>query len=456
MSDVRTIETPAQTLPVSGEYDVAVAGAGPAGMAAAVAAAREGARTVIVDPEAFPGGTATAALLWGFMGSPNGRILDEALQRLDRAGGVDGRFPRATRYDVELMKLVYLEMLREAGAARMFRTWVEGPWLEDGRVRGLIVCNRGGRAAVLAKTVVDATGDAAVAAAAGAPFDKGDPEDGHMQHVSLRWELSGVPLTRYQTHDLNEKLLRELVDVPEDFSWEALQQVAAEARERGEITVPEGEIDPHADTFPFRHNGTMAVGQISLYHVDATDPARVNQAMEETFLAAHRIVDFCRKHLPGFENVRVAKTPSLLGIRETRRVRGEYIITEDDVREGRKFEDAVARSRNGMGGHDAPYGPRLEERTAEHARSRSVPKGDWFEVPYRALVPREVRGLLVAGRCISIQRRAQSAIRLMSTCSCTGEAAGVASALAVETETPPERLDGRDVRRRLLAAGADL
>ena len=451
-----TTEAPAERLPVLGEFDVAVAGAGPAGVAAAVCAAREGARTLIVDPLAFPGGTATGSLLWGFMGSPNGHMLDEVIQRLDRAGGVDARFPKATRYDVEALKVVYLAMLREAGVARRFKTWVEKPWMEDGRVAGLILCGRNGRSVARAKVVVDATGDAAVAAAAGAACQKGDPEDGHMQHVSFRWEVAGVPLTRYETHALSEKDLAKL-DAPPDFSWEELQQHAAEARERGEILVPEGEIDPHADTFPFRHNGTMAIGQFSLYDVDATDADRVNRAMEECLLAARSVLDFCRKRLPGFRNARFARVPSLLGIRETRRIVGRYVLTADDVREGRKPEDGIARSKTGLGGfHDAPYCPRLEDKTPEYQEPRRVRSADGFEIPYRALVPRDVGGLLVAGRCISTERLSQGAIRLMSTCSCTGEAAGVAAAMAAREGLAPADLDGRLVRQRMTEIGCDL
>lgn len=452
---MRTVETPAERLPLIGEYDVAVAGAGPAGVAAAVAAAREGAQALLVDPLAFPGGTATGALLWGFMGFPTGRLLDETFHRLDGIGGIEGRLSKGTRYDVELLKAVYLEMLRDAGVARRFHTWVEKPWMEDGRLAGLVLCGRGGRTVARAKAVVDATGDAAVAAGAGAACEKGDPEDGHMQHVSFRWEVVGTPLSRYETHDLSERSLGKLGASP-GFSWQEIQRRAAEARERGEIVVPEGQIDPHADTFPFRHNGTMAVGQFSLFGVDATDADRVNRAMEDGLLAAKSVLAFCRKHLPGFENARFAKAPGLLGIRETRRAMGRYVLTSDDVREGRKFPDAVARCANSMGLHDAPYHPRLEDKTPEYKKGLSIQSSKWFEIPYRALIPREVSGLLTAGRCISTDRLANGAIRLMATCSCTGEAAGVAAAMAVALQKSPGSLDGCEVRKRLIKLGCEL
>jgi len=439
-----------------GDWDVAVAGAGPAGIAAAVMAAREGARTVLVDPLAFPGGNATGALLWGFMGRPNGKVLDEVIQRLDALGGVEGRWPKATRYNVEALKLVYVNMLREENVDRFFQTWAEGPLVEDRRARGLVVCNRDGRSVLRSRVVVDATGDAAVAAAGGAPFEKGDPTDGHMQHVSFRWELSGTPLSRYETHALSQKDLARL-GAPPDFSWGELRERAAEARARGEITAPEGLIDPHEDTFPFRHNGTLAAGQISLYHVDATDAARVNRAMEECLIAARQVTDFCRKHLPGFANARVAKTPCLLGVRETRRIVGQYVLTAEDEHQGRRFGDGVARSCNGMGQHDAPYGPRLEERREERYKARQestrVP-GEGFEIPLRSLIPSEPAGMLAAGRCISTERLAQGGIRLMSTCSCTGEAAGVAAAAAARVGVSPHELDGPGLRCRIEELGA--
>jgi len=437
MPDSETVRIPERTIPVRGEYDVIVAGGGPAGIAAATAAAREGARTLLVEQLAFLGGMASAGLIRTFMDTPGGKVFNDIVRDLTHLGAAHALPNGRIQFDGEAFKAVALKALRRAGADVLLMTCVEGAYLQDGRPAGLVILNKGGPCVVRARVLIDATGDGDVAASAGADYEKGDPGHGRMQHVSFKYRIDGVDPARGET--VAQHLDR-------------LRRAAAEARGRGELVAPCDLEIPPADHFPFYADGRLDTGQLSIRNVDGTDPAAVSRTLQECLLAAHQVAQFCRKHVPGFEKCRVSRTQALLGVRETRRIMGRYILTADDVVSARKFEDGIARACFFLDLHDSPFPPAMPL-THDYKKETRPPEGDWYEIPYRCLVPKRIEGLLTAGRCISSDRVANGSLRVMPTCMFTGEAAGTAAALAVRNGVLPHDLEGALVRQALAGRG---
>jgi hypothetical protein len=219
------------------------------------------------------------------------------------------------------------------------------------------------------------------------------------------------------------------------------------AHREGRLHPPEGVYRPVAESFPYHlPEGQWALAKWEIEGVDPTDPVAVSHTLTECQLAALEVVLFCREHLPGFEGCRIARFPSLLGTRESRRIVGEYVLTGEDVLAGRKFADGIASAYFFMDLHDSPPGITTAQFTNEYVMANRPPKGDWYEIPYRCLVPAQVQGLLVAGRCISSDREANGSLRVMPTCMFTGEAAGTGAAIAISEGMLPHEVDGRWVR----------
>ncbi|MBT4816849.1 MAG: FAD-dependent oxidoreductase, partial [Lentisphaerae bacterium] len=195
-------------------------------------------------------------------------------------------------------------------------------------------------------------------------------------------------------------------------------------------------------------SGQLVVTGWEIDGVDPSDPAEVSRCLCECQLAALEVLAFCREHVPGYEHCRIERLPSLLGTRESRRIVGEYILTGDDVVAGRKFADGIARCCFFVDLHDSPPGISIPF-PMDYKRATMPPPDDWYEIPYRCLIPSGVSGLLVAGRCISCDRPAQGSMRLQPTCMYLGEAAGIGAGIAVSENRPPEQADGPAVRREI-------
>jgi FAD dependent oxidoreductase len=430
-----------ENVPILDGYDVVVCGAGSAGLGAAVAAARAGARTLLVEQLGHLGGMATSANIGCFCDSPAGPVyaeLIERLQSLDAGHWVPkppryhapGRMP----YHGETLKLVAMDMVHGAGADVMLTTVVDSPYMLDSAVAGVFVANKGGRALVKANVVIDATADADVAAGAGAEVMKGDPDDGRLQHVNFRFTLDNVDIELFKR------------DGPARDELIAMLQ---EAHKDGRIRVPANIFRPHPKTFPWDTlSEELSTGYFEIEHVDASDPIAVNRTLCECHLATLDIIRFCRENLPGYEKCRVNPIQSILGTRESRRIMGGYVLAGADVINAHKFDDGIARASFWIDHHDSPPGITMPH-TIEHIVSTRPAEGDWYEIPYRCLVPKGVRGLLVAGRCISCDRDAQASMRIMPTCMYTGTAAGIAAAMAGNMGVRPDELDGREVRRQI-------
>jgi len=443
-------------LPLDDSWDVAVVGGGPAGCAAATAAAREGARTLLLEATGALGGMGTSGLVPWFCGYGDGeKIIARGLAERVRQGLADG-MPHlkaamnknpltAPAIDPELLKRIYDEIVAEAGAQAIFHSQLcSVEMTDDGDVEALVVADKAGLRAYRAKVYVDCTGDGDLAAQAGAQFEKGD-ESGGMQPATHCFVITNV----------DEAALAKGPRIhfydPDSPVWPAVRS------EKYPLIVElhscNMKIGPGAFGFNTGH----------VFGVDNTDPASTSKALIQGRQMAAQYRDAFAECHPAFADSFLAATGSLLGVRETRRIMGDYVLTVDDYLARRSFPDEICRNAYGIDVH------RSKEECLELAK-KSIPElkewnrkttrhlgaGESFGVPYRCLTPAGLRNVLVAGRCISTDRQTNGSVRIMACCLNTGEAAGLAAALAAAGSCDVRAVDVREVRDGLRAAGAYL
>jgi ribulose 1,5-bisphosphate synthetase/thiazole synthase len=425
------------TTPVVESYDVIVAGGGPSGVTAALAAARLGARTAIVERSGCLGGTATSGMVAQWLGFYNrdtrvvGGIAYELAERVIALGGSNGfdRYVLAEAsasplplinfpFNPEILKIAYDEVVREASADVLFHTAVVRPLIGNRAVEGVIVENVSGRQALRAKTVVDATGDAAVAAASGVPC-VGEELGGGRQPCTLVFRMSNVNVARFRALPRAEKRAIALEGVAQGrIFWESL-------------------------SFCSTPGGIDAICLMSrIPDIDALDARQLSEAEAIGRRQVRSIADFLRARIPGFENAILAGIAARLGVRETRRIVGQYTLSEGDINSGKRFADAIALGAGPMDVHPATTG--IAVWFPEHP----------FEIPLRCLLPGAVERLVVAGRAISADREANGGSRHMGTAMCLGEAAGVYAALRARDEVELGNFRADVVRRVLRERGA--
>jgi hypothetical protein len=291
------------------------------------------------------------------------------------------------------------------------------------------VASKSGLEALRAGIVIDTTGDGDVAARAGAPYGKGRTEDGLLQPVSLFFRVGNVDDGAVQAY---------MDEHPDDICF---RDIVREAKEKGEFS--------HAKDwftmFLLPRPGEWWANVSRVHGVDATDADQLTQAEIEGHRQVMYLVDFMRKRLPGFQNCYLLDTGTQIGVRETRRIMGEYVLTAEDVFGARRFEDAIARVSFPIDIHDPTGGGGFFEGPRD---------GPYYTIPYRCLVPLKVDNLLVAGRCISATHEAHGSLRVMPPCFATGQAAGTAAALALEMDTSPRKVDTVLLRESLAQQGA--
>jgi len=465
----RTITEPSRDIPVAGQAEVLVAGGGVAGIAAALAAARNGANTLLVERGAFLGGTATSALMHVFYTpySSTRGILREICDRLAARSAAE--LGELIPFDPEAFKYVAMEMLAEGGVRFLLHSYISRVLINDGQVRGLVVENKSGRQAILARVIVDATGDGYVSALAGAPFEIGRSSDGKTRPMTLLFRMGGVS---------TETLKQYVRDHPEEFTTDpnttsvdagfrsfrifGFFGLVDAARERGEI-----DSDCHwvrVEGLDERR-GMVLINSTNVYS-SGVDATALTNAELSGRRQVHQLEAFLRKYVPGFAGAYLVEVGGSIGVRETRRILGDYVLTEEDVVEDRHFADVVAldwerHSRRARGGGIDPHivgGHSPDGQTAHRPVGANRPSPAPLiavRVPYRCLVVRGVEGLLVAGRCISATHEAQGYTRNQGCCIATGQAAGIAAALACRQDTTPRRLSARAVQERLAASGVD-
>lgn len=448
----------ARSLPMDDGWDVAVIGGGPAGCAAAIAAAREGARTLLVEAESMLGGMGTAGLVPWFCGYGDGKrmvargIAEIIRLRLAQEMPHIRRFKQlhpdqelAPAIDPEALKRIYDDLVLTSGVEVLFHTQVCGVEMADSNhIEALLLSSKAGLQAIQAKIYIDATGDGDVAAWAGAEFEQGDAK-GDLQPATLCFLISNI----------DEEALangpRIHINDPESPTWKA-----ARSDKYPLIDEPRWcNIKIAAGTLGFN------VGHV--YDVDNTIPRSTTKALFKGRQIARQYHEAFKEFHPAFRNSVLVTTAPLMGIRETRRIIGEYYLTGDDYRQRRSFDDEICRSAYGIDIHGSRESAKkavdmtIEEIQARNARIvQPLKPGESFGVPYRCLLPKGLHNCLVTGRCISSDREANGSIRIMACCLNTGEAAGCAAGLSCKAGTSIREVESKTLRTRLRDRGAYL
>jgi hypothetical protein len=431
-------------------------------MGAALGAAAAGVRVVLAERYGFLGGNATAALVMPMMSfhtqSPEpeergsaglvptdhgvGRpviagALAVLLERLVRAGGAIPPSPGTgyvVPFDPEVFKLVALDLLDEAGVEFLFHALATDV-MTHRQAEAVVFETKSGPVVVRAKVVVDCTGDADVAALAGASFEVGRDKDGLVQPMTLMFRMTEFHRAGF------EEFVREH---PKQWRgvhglWELVERATA----AGELQLPREDML----FFGTPHDREISVNSTRVTRVLGTDVWDLTYAEWKTRQQMRQIVSFLRRYVPGFADAYVVQSGVNVGVRESRRIVGDYTLTMEDVLEARRFEDGVAR---------CSYPIDIHNPDGRGTILKRLPPGEAYDIPLRCLLPKDVEMLLVAGRCISGTHEAHSSYRVMPTAMATGQAAGVCGAIAAKSRKPPRQISPSEVQQELLAQGADL
>src|SRR5580698_3120137 len=441
--------------------DVLVVGGGNAGCAAAIAAARHGARTRLLERYGFLGGTATAAMVgpWMTFHSGNDRIVggiaQEMVERLMSKGGSPGHVSDSSDYvatitpfDPEIHKALLFEMMQEAGVELVLHAYFVSSHSRGDTVTGVEMQTVGGVRAYDAHIVIDATADALVAASAGVPTQQGD-DRGRVQPATLMFRLSHVDLEalaaylREHPEELRSSLAPSQITAPALTAVAGLYSLWKRAQEDGLVQIPRELVSFFISPYP----DEVTVNMTRVVEVDPLDPDELTRAEVESRLQAMQLFEFFRQRVPGFANARIAATGTQVGIRESRRIVGRYTLNREDVLHARRFDDAVARS---------AYPIDLHNPSGSGTTTHRLAAGESYEIPYRCLLPVNREQLLVAGRCISTTHEALASTRLTPTVMTLGQAAGTAAALAIARRVRVAEIDPVQLRAQLVADGVPL
>ena len=444
--------------------DVVVVGGGPAGMCAAIAAAREGVRVILIEQGGFCGGMATKGLVGPFMTCYDAKgetmiirgLFKEIVERMVARGfaihpaQVHGGtaftswikigHEHVTPFEPEGLKIIIDEMLTEAGVKILYHTDFIHPVLDNNTISGILVSSKRGLEIIEATVVIDCTGDGDVAYRSGVPYEMGNQELNLIQPATMFFHISNVDPDAVEADiqaNIHNFYRKDGVNY-RSFHWRVTQ-----ARENGDWDLNRVSIG----MFRMPKPDEWCVNTSRIMGVNSTDNESLTNAELIGRQQVYKILHFLQKYVPGCENARIKSIASHIGIRESRHIQGDYRLTAEDLLNSKVPEDSILLAANSVDVHGR-FGPTSNE---------YVPiKGKYYGVPYRCLIPKGIEQLLIAGRCVSADSTAAGAIRVMPPCMGMGEAAGVAAALSVKEGITVRRIDVQNLRKVLKDRGAYL
>lgn len=425
---MQTYHENAKELPIAGEYDVIVAGSGPAGTAAAVMAGRMGAKVLIIEWNNAIGGISTSGMMSHWTGSVTSPMYTEILQRSADMNEGEQKGKIQQFINPENLKTVYLDMLKDANVDVLLYTFVCGVVMDGDQLTGIITESKSGRRVFRSKVVVDGTGDGDVAAFAGVEYHKGRESDGKMQPTTLMFKVAGVDMSR-------AVLLGSFESTYQTEKGE-LQVLAKE-----HIPYPAGHLLAYKSTLP----GIVTCNMTNCTDIDGTKAEDLTRAEIVCRSQMPAIVKYLREFVPGFENCYIISAGSMMGVRETRHFKGVYTLNENDILTAKVFDDWVVRGAHFNFDVHNMTGSGLDATGVQ--KHWAQPKG--YTIPYGCLVPEKINGLLLSGRNISGTHIAHSNYRVMPICVGIGAAAGAAAAAAIKKGVQVRDIKGEELQDRL-------
>ena len=451
------------------QTQVVVVGAGSAGISAAIAAARSGVKTILIEKDSELGGTSVKSWVSPFMSfhdsnsNPvNGGFLDEIIMELKKIGGTTGSLEckgkppwgknsTITPFDPYLLSYTYIRLLEDAGVNIMLHSFVSDVIMEKNNIVGVIVEGKGGRKIISSQVVIDASGDADVAYLSGVSYNKGRQKDGLMQPATLYFRLGDVQFDKiknYLENNLDDfrwyafpvvkEPIIEKYD-PEAFAFSGFIKAIEDSCQNGELHLGRETLN----AFPGLRKGELIANATRVNNIDSTNSLDLTKAELDCRKQVVSFVNFAKKSLPGFANCYLINWASQVGIRESRRIVGDYILNEKDIIDGRHFEDVIVRSTYPIDIHN----PDNKQSTWKSLSAL------YYEIPYRSLVPKNIEKLLVAGRCISTTEEAHASTRVIPNCISMGQAAGMAAAISIDEKTEVRKINISKLQQRLIKTG---
>ncbi len=449
------------------EADVVVVGAGAAGITTAIAAARNGARTILLEYQGFLGGV-SATLPWlGFHDREYRQVVKglpaEFVTKLQEMGGageitLDPKCGSLVSIHGHYWKILAMRLAREAGVTVLFHTHVVDTLREGDRITGVVVEHKSGTQRVRGAVVVDCSGDGDVAARGGVAWEKGRTADGLVQAPTLVFRLAGIDNAAFkracQTRELNYRewlapypnrweKMSERLDEVETYVLGGFASTIERARSNGDVEFPQTRIvgvKVHTPESPDEFHVVMT----RVLGLDPTDVFSLSGAYAKVYEQIPQLVRFFREYVPGFEHAHLKEIAPMLGIRESRRIMGDYVLTLEDVVSGRRHDDGVA-----MGGYHVD----IHRPSGTWVESYNV---DAYTIPLRSLIARDVEGLMMAGKCLSATHEGVASTRVIPICMAQGQAVGTAAALAVARGETVRDLPIRLLQDRLIDQGAEI